>query len=95
MKGISPTHHRQLIDKAADLYQVFSDNGHPHALQLHALSTDFQQLYAEHHALLEALAQNIAAYNTQHSNLRKACRTATTIADKLRHEDTVAYTVEK
>ena len=82
MKGISPTQHNRLIKKAADLQQVFTDNQHPDADHLEKLSNELQQLYAEPQVLLEALAQNIASYNAQHSNLRKACRTATTIAGK-------------
>jgi len=82
MKGISPTQHNRLIKKVADLQQVFIDNKHPDAYHLEQLSNELQQLYAEHQVLLEALAQNIASYNTQHSNLRKACRIAATIAGK-------------
>jgi len=90
MKGISPNQHERLIKNAEDLQQVFSNHQCRHDQALPQMSAELQQLYAEYQALLEALAQNIAAYNTQHGNLRKACRTATTIADKLRHEDTAA-----
>ena len=82
MKGISPTQHNHLIKKVADLQQIFSYNHNPQTQNLKELSNDLQRLYAEHQALLEALAQNITSYNDRYSNLRKACRKTATIAGK-------------
>jgi ABC-type transporter Mla subunit MlaD len=90
MKGISQTQYNQLLDKATYLQRIFSHSQHPHAYKLEQMSDELQQLYAEHQALLETLAKNIDSYNAQHSNLRKACRTATSVSDKLPRKDKAA-----